>query len=142
MTTIATQPYSTPPGSLLSPHDRPLIPRLAQEKNKDVSLKEVQMQFFKGPKKPPMPKSFSTIYRLPLKVLCEQVVLSCRAKEEDFEFIKSSLINDKVPDYNVFNTQRTRHSGQSLKPKSKVVFTPLLGRTPSDHSTNNVDYND
>ena len=93
------------------------------------------MQFFKGPKKPPMPKSFSTIQVLPLKVLCEQVVLSCRFKEEDFEFIKSSLTNDKNPDYNGFKTHRTHHSGQSLKPKSKVVFTHLLDRTPSDPST-------
>ena len=63
------------------------------------------------------------------------MVLSCRAKEKDFEFIKSSLTNDKVPDYNGFNTQRTRDSGQILKPKSKVVFSPLLNRTPSDSST-------
>ena len=133
-TTIVTQSYSTPPASLLSPRDRPLIPRLAQEKTKDVSFKQVQMQFFKGPRKTPMPKSCSTIHVLPLKVLCEQVVLSCRAKEEDFEFIKSSLTNDKVPDCNGFNTQRTRDSGQSLKPQSKVVFTHLLDRTPFDPS--------
>ena len=113
----------------------PLIPRLAQEKTKDVFFKEVQMQFFKGPKKPTMPKSFATIQVLPLKVLCEEVVLSCRAKEEDFEFIKISLTNDKVPECKGFNTQRTRHYVQSLKPKSKVVFTPLLDRTPSDPST-------
>ena len=82
-----------------------------------------------------MPKSFSTIHVLPLKVLCKQLVLSCRAKEQDFEYIKSSSINDKVPDYNGFNTQRTRDSDQSLKPKSKVVFTPVLERTLSDPST-------
>ena len=84
MATIVTQSYSTPPASLLSPHDRSLIPTLAQEKTEDVSFKEVQMQFFKGPKNPPMPKSFSTIHVFPLKVLFEQVVLSCRAKEEGF----------------------------------------------------------
>ena len=57
MAIIATQSYSTPPAFLRSPHDRPLIQRLAQEKTKYVSFKEVQMQFFKGPKKPPMPKA-------------------------------------------------------------------------------------
>ena len=30
------------------------------------------------------------------------------------------------------STQRICHSGQSFKPKSKVLFTPLLDRTPSD----------
>ena len=59
----------------------------------------------------------------------------CCAKEEDFEFIKRSFTNNKVPDYNSFNTEKTHHSGQSLKPKSKVVFTPLLDCTPSDPST-------
>ena len=93
------------------------------------------MQFFKGSKKPPMQKSFSTIQVLPLKVLCEQEALSCRPKEDDFEFIKSSLIYDKVTEYNSFSTQRSRDSGQSLKPKSKVVFIPLLDPTPSSPST-------
>ena len=49
--------------------------------------------------------------------------------------MKTSLTNDKVPDYNGFNTQRTCVSGQSLKLKSKVVFTAHLDRTPSDPST-------
>ena len=40
-----------------------------------------------------------------------------------------------MPDYNGFNTQKTRDSGQSLKPKSKVVFTLLLDHTASDAST-------
>ena len=107
LATIITQSYSTPPASLLSPHDWPLIPYLAQEKTKDVSFKEVQIQFFNGPKKPPLPKSFLTIHVLSLKVLCKQVVLSYRAKKKDFELMKSSLTNDKVLDYNGFNTKRT-----------------------------------
>ena len=49
--------------------------------------------------------------------------------------MKTSLTNDKVSDYNGFNTQRTCVSGQSLKLKSKVVFTAHLDRTPSDPST-------
>ena len=49
--------------------------------------------------------------------------------------MKTSLTNDKVPDYNGFNTQRTCVSGQSLKLKSKVVFTAHLDRTPPDPST-------
>ena len=40
MATIVTQSYSTPPASLLSPHDRPLIPRLAQEKNQRCVLQK------------------------------------------------------------------------------------------------------
>ena len=95
------------------------MPRLAQEKTKDVPFKEEQMQFFKGSKKALMPKSFSTIHVLPLKSLWEQVVLFCCAKKEDFEFIKCSLTNDKVPDYNGFNTQRTHDSDQILKPRAK-----------------------
>ena len=69
MATTGAQSYSTLPASLLSPLDRPLIPSFAQKYPKDVPFKEVQMQFFKRPKEPPVPRQFSTIHVLPLKVL-------------------------------------------------------------------------
>ena len=74
-----------------------------------MPFKEVQIQFFKGSKKPPLLKSFLTIQVLPLKVL------SYHAKEEGFESIKSSLTNDKVLDYNGFNRYRICDSGLKHK---------------------------
>ena len=33
-----------------------------------------------------------------------------------------------------FNTRATRESGQSTKPKTKLIYTPLIDQTPSDPS--------
>ena len=93
------------------------------------------MSFFKGQKNPAMPREFCITSVLPLKVLCEQVILHERAKKEDFQFLKSILISDKIPGYNECNTMNIRNNGQNLKSKSYVTFTPLLDQTPSDTST-------
>ena len=82
-----------------------------------------------------MSKEFCITSLLPLKVLCEQVILHERAKNEDFQFIKSVLKSNETPDYNGYNTMNIRNNGQSLKSKIKVIFTPLLDRAPSDPST-------
>ena len=44
-------------------------------------------------------------------------------------------MSDDIPDYHGFNTKLIRDSGQSLKPKTKLSFHPLLDKTPSDPST-------
>ena len=42
--------------------------------------------------------------------------------------------NSKVPDFHGFNTRAIRESGQSTKPKTKLIFIPLIDQTPSDPS--------
>ena len=44
------------------------------------------------------------------------------------------MTNSKVPDFHGFNTRATRESGQNTKPKTKLIYTPLIGQTPSDPS--------
>ena len=73
-----------------------------------------------------MPKSFSTIHVLPLKVLWEQVVLSYHAKKENFEFIESSLTNDKVPNYNGLNTKNLSFLSQLETQKQSSIY-PSFG---------------
>ena len=50
-------------------------------------------------------------------------------------FLKKTFTNSKVPDFHGFNTSATTESGQSTKPKTKLIYTPLIGQTPSDPST-------
>ena len=50
-------------------------------------------------------------------------------------FFKETLTNSKVPGYYGFNNRATRESGQSTKPKTKLVYTSLIDQTPSDPST-------
>ena len=131
MATIVTQTQKTLEGK----SDRPDIPRLKQEDTSKVKLTQPKISYFKGVKNPPMPKEFSLNQPLPLLVFCKQVILRERANHEDFQFIKSILLNDSSPDFNGYNTKHIRTRGESLKPKTKVVFMPLLDRTPSDPST-------
>ena len=49
-------------------------------------------------------------------------------------FLKETLTNIKVPDFHGFNTRATTESGQSTKPKTKLIYTPLIDQTPSDPS--------
>ena len=45
------------------------------------------------------------------------------------------VIQASVPDFAGYNTKQMRESGQSMKPKTKVISKPLINKTPSDLST-------
>ena len=63
------------------------------------------------------------------------IIIHEKTKKEDFHFIKSILKSDETPDYNGYNATKIRNNGESLKSKTKVIFTLLLDGTPSDLST-------
>ena len=86
-------------------------------KKKKKKKKETKITFFKDQKRHPISKEFSITSVLPLKVLCEQLILHERTKYEDFKFIKSILKNDETPDYNGYNAINIRNNGQSQKPR-------------------------
>ena len=110
------------------------IPRLKKEDLSSVELHEPKMQIFKGEKKPKMPPAFSKKGILPLNVLCNQAIMVSRSKYLDFQFVKDMVIQTSVPDFTGYNTKQTRESGQSTKPKTKVIYKPLINKTPSDPS--------
>ena len=111
------------------------IPRLLKEDLSSVELHESKMQIFKGEKKPKMPPAFSKKGILPFKVLCNQAILVSRSKYLDFQFVKDMVIQTSVPDFAAYNTKQMRESGQSTKQKTKVIYKPLINKTPSDPST-------
>ena len=80
-----------------------------------------------------MDPKFATSGVLPLKLLCKPVLLTKRAKAEDFRFIKMSLLEDSCLDFHGFKTGAG--AGQAPKPKTKVSFRELLDQTPSEPST-------
>ena len=115
--------------------ERVPIPRLPFNQLKDVQLKNVNLKFYKGVKDPPMPQEFALCGVLPLKLLCQQVLSVKSSFIKDFEFIKSILTADNVADYHGFNTKLTRESGECLKEKTNIFYTPLIDNKPSDPST-------
>ena len=72
---------------------------------------------------------------LPLKVFCNQAIMVSRSKYLDFQFVKDMVIQTSVPDFASYNTKQMTESGQSMKPKTKVIYKPLINKTPSDPST-------
>ena len=68
-----------------------------------------------------MPKDHAIVGVLHLKVLCQQKIMVLRSKEEDFNFIKSSLEDQDTPDYSGYNTKIPRITGQQMKQKTSVT---------------------
>ena len=99
---------------------------------KNLKLSNIEIQRYKGEKKPLMPSNYSLINVLPLKVLCHHAVLLCRSKECDF--LAVNLSSNNIPDFNSYNTLEARKAGHSTKPKTNLFYRPLIDKTPSNPS--------
>ena len=82
-----------------------------------------------------MPASLAKFGVLLFKVLYCQIIIERRAVEEDFQFLKSSVISRITPDFSGYDTRRTRETGQSVKSKSRLYDRPMINKTPTDLST-------
>ena len=133
LATIATQSFHSKNNQ--SPRPK-LFPRLNDKEMKAVKFEENKVQFYSGLKEPVPPNDFFHYNPLPLKVLCQQLLIVDISRSTDFEFLKSSSTDDgTTPDYHGYNTHLKRVSGSSSKPKTEVEFKPLMDRTPADPST-------
>ncbi|MEM7297990.1 MAG: hypothetical protein AAF391_06960, partial [Bacteroidota bacterium] len=111
------------------------IPRLKKAEVSTVKLREITCQQHIGEKKPTMPQHHAEVGLLSLKILCEQKLMVVRSNEVDFTFIKESLENSKTPDYSGYNTKTAREAGQSVKPKTNILYRPLINKIPKEPST-------
>eukprot|EP00794_Sanderia_malayensis_P004436 gene4436-5029_t len=111
------------------------IPRISKAELSQPLDLEVHIQRFEGPKRVMMPEKCANKQMLSLKVLCSRIISERRARELDFEFLNKIKNNESCPEYNEFNTKIAREQGQSLKPKNKAIYLPLIDMTPSDPDT-------
>ena len=110
-----------------------LIPRLTKsEMSKEIPY-DLDVARYGGPKKPTPPENLMKVQVLPLSVLARAAVSLNRAKERDFEFLRD--VSKGGPEYNGYNTKRTREEGQSLKPKTKAIYLPLIDMPPVEYDT-------
>ena len=100
-----------------------------------VPLDDVNMKIYSGEKKPQMPASFGKFGVLPLRVLCHQIIITRKSQNDDFEFIQESLKDSNTPDFSGYNTRRTRETGQTKQLKTRILYKPLINKTPADPST-------
>ena len=70
---------------------------------------------------------------LPLKVLSGYY--GEQNKFNYFQFIKEIITKPNVPDFGGYNTKQMRENYQATKNKPKVIYKPLINKTPSDPST-------
>ena len=70
-----------------------------------------------------------------LKILAETAIVSTRARETDFLFLKEMSNNDNCPEFNGNNTQICRDQGHLPKFKTKEMYMPLIDMMPSDPDT-------
>ena len=90
---------------------------------------------YTGPKKPISHGSALTKQVPSLANLTETVMVLNRAREKDFEFLKSVHANQGCPEYNGFNTMKAREEGLLLHKKTKTIYLPLIDMPPAEYDT-------
>ena len=64
-----------------------------------------------------------------------QNVSKRRSDQNDFAFLQDIIKHDKCPEFNGYNTQLCRDQGHCLRPKTKIVYMPMIDLPPADPST-------
>ena len=91
------------------------------------------MKSINGKSNPVMPKV--PISLLPDIFQTLQNASKARADYLDFAFFRDVLSQETCPEYNGYNTSMCRQQGHVLRPKTKVVYLPLIDRPPADSGT-------
>lgn len=110
-----------------------MIPRLPKSKMTNPIPYDVEIVRYEGLKKPLPPVSIIKIQVPPLAILARTACSLKRARERDFEFFQD--VSNGSPEYNGYNTKRTREEGQSLQPKTKAIYLPLIDLPPAEYDT-------
>ena len=111
------------------------IPRLRKEDMTAQIESDVPVHRYDGPKKPEMPPTRATKSVLSLRVLASQVVAANRAFVRDFYFLSQIVGPNACPEWNGFNSHLNRTEGQTMRPATTCVYTPLIDMKPSDPDT-------
>ena len=115
--------------------DDTTIRRLTREEMKLPVAEDIAVQRYRGPKKPDMPVQMAQRAVLPLHVLAHQTVQLTRSRRMDFDFLKRVTSEVNVPEFAGYNVQLCRQQGQSVKPATKALYTPLIDMDPADPDT-------
>ena len=92
--------------------------------------RDLPVHRYDGPKKPKMPPMRATKSVLSLRVLASQVVAANRASVRDFYFLSQIVGPNACPEWNGFNSHLNRNEGQTMKPATTCVYTPLIDMKP------------
>ncbi|KAH3691183.1 hypothetical protein DPMN_074266 [Dreissena polymorpha] len=82
-----------------------------------------------------MPANYPRRCVLALRMLAEKAILNARARDLDLQFMRDITLVNNLPEFGGYNTAIVRRQGQSMKPGSSVMYTPLIDMIPSDPDT-------
>ena len=88
---------------------------------------------YDGPKKPPPPAELMQVKDPTPGDLARTANSLARDRERDLKFLKDVTYGG--PEYNGYNTKRTRNEGQALKPRTKAIYLPLIDMPPAEYDT-------
>ncbi|KAL8568389.1 hypothetical protein ACOMHN_066414 [Nucella lapillus] len=91
---------------------------------------ELDIARYGGPKKPMPPENLMKVQVLPLSVLARAAVSLNRAREVDFQFLRD--VSKGGPEYNGYNTKKTREDGHSNYARALIVYLRTIERLPPD----------
>ena len=111
------------------------IDRISRDAMKTPIKSYVKIQHYQGPKRPNMPANYPRRCVLALRMLAEKAILNARARDLDLQFMRDITLVNNLPEFGGYNTAIVRRQGQSMKPGSSVMYTPLIDMIPSDPDT-------
>ena len=95
----------------------------------------VDIEHYRGPKKPVMPAEKARKSVPSLKFLASMEISLTRAQETDFAFMQDVIVSDNCPEFNGYNTRHCREAGQYVNAKTNADYLLLIDMTPSDPDT-------
>ena len=84
---------------------------------------------------PEMPRSHAIKTVPKLKSLAHTAIAERRTSELNHSFLQDIVTKDNGPEFHGYNTKLCREQGHLPRPKTKVVYLPLIDIKPSDPDT-------
>ena len=130
---IVTQPSSS--YQYEYPDNKETIKRVIYNDMTKIIDYSINVDYYNSPLNPKMPTHAANKAVMSLKILAEKVMVSTRAWEMDFLFLKEMSNNDNCPEFNGCNTQICRDQGHSPKFKTKPMYLPFINMMSSNPDT-------
>lgn len=106
------------------------IPRLRKSEMGNEIPHQLAISRYTGPQKRDPPADSVKVRVMPLRFLARMVLAGDRAAEKYFSFWTDIVEKDDTPEFNGYSTRTTRSEDQSLQPKIRAVYLPLIDLPP------------
>ena len=92
----------------------------------------VEIEHYRGPKKPKIPAAKGKKSVPTLKFLASMDISLSRAQGTDFALSQDVITAEKCREFNEYYTEKCRETGQYVNARTNALYLPLIDMTPSD----------